>query len=164
MKCEVLTTGDLATIVGHVRANSVLVLDDAALLVRLLRGLSLTVDVPHVEDAHLLVTNDASVLCGFLKVKYAAIAKSLAQEKKKDYARALTDARNELTTGGIKVTESAVSQLGDLDEQYNALCAKVTQAEELYGLFQELREALRERQEVLIEITRNDRAALKADG
>lgn len=112
-------------------------------------------------DKHMLRCSEARALAGFLRSKYRGRAATAYKRRKKELARASIDARADLVNQGSKPTESYVSQRADVDEVYLAAVNEETKTEELSTYFDTLWTSLGDRLEVLIEISRNERAITK---
>lgn len=112
-------------------------------------------------NKHMLRTTEAAALAGYLKIRYRARAKRKTAERKKDAARAAIDARDAMMQTGEKITEARIAAAAEIDEQYVDHIEAELAAQEVMGYFEELRQSLDERHEVMVEISRNERAILK---
>lgn len=138
--------------------------EDAPRIARVIHCIAVTLEETKVKvdpNEHLLRASEASALAGFLRSRYSAIAKRRHAARKRDASRAAVDARNDLTMSGVRVTEAAVAASAAMDETHqNFVEAEIT-SQELADHFDSLYWALRNRLDVLTEISWNERAILK---
>jgi hypothetical protein len=159
--------GDLTRIVAHFGSTKLapyLEQRDVESAARVVHCIASTLEETKVRidpNHHMLRTTEAKALAGYLRGKYKGRAKRKQAERRRDSARASIDARDALIQTGDKVTEARVSAEAELDEQYLLCVEAEISSQEVVDLFDELRAALADRHEVMVEISRNDRAIYK---
>jgi hypothetical protein len=137
---------------------------DVELIKRVIASIAATLEEAQVKidpDQHMLRCSEACTVAGFLRAKYHGRARRSASARKLTGAQASIEVRDDLLRTGAKVTEGAVASNIEADSDYIAAIEYENRAEEVAEHMYSLHSALRQRLDVLIEISRNERALVK---
>jgi len=137
---------------------------DATLVARILHTIASTLRETGVRvdpNHHMLRCSEAKALAGYLRSKYKGLAKDAERRRKREGARAYVNVRNDLGMQGVKITEALISASSEIDDDYVKAIENETSHQEIADHFEHLWYVLSDRLEVLIEISRNERAIVK---